>query len=109
MQLYTPTRAVFILVCDHINTCRCETEEIAVLRLEYGVPHLYLLPFSHNELVQSVGSLPTSYMHFISNFEGNSVLVNTFNGWMSRYRIKIHEGEGVQNSHQFSVLHIYIH
>lgn len=57
VQLYTPTLAAFISVCELINTCRCDTEEIPMLRHEYGVPHLYLLPGSHNELVQSVGSL----------------------------------------------------
>lgn len=108
VQLYTPTHATFISVCDHINTCRCDTEEIPVLRHEYGVPHLYLLPGSHNELVQSVGSLSTSHMHFKTNTERNSVLVTTFNR-MSRHRTKIHEEEGIWNSHHyFTVLHMCI-
>jgi len=108
VQLCTPTHTAFISVCDHINTCRCDTEEIPVLRHEYGAPHLYLLPGSHNELVQSVGSLPTSHTHLKTNTEGNSILVTTFNR-MSRHRTKTHEREGVWNSHHyFTVLHMFI-
>lgn len=104
VQLYTPTHAAFISVCDHINTCRCDTEEIPMLRHEYGVPHLYWLPGSHNGLVQSVGSISTSYMHFRIKTKEKSILVTTFNR-MSWHRTKI----CVWDSHHYlSVLLIII-
>lgn len=102
VQLYTPTHAAFISVCDHINTCRCDTEETPMLRHEYGVPHLYWLPGSHNELVQSVGPISTSCTHFGIKTKEKSILVTTFNR-MSWHRTKI----CVRDSHRYlTVLHI---
>lgn len=88
----------------YLQVWRCETEEIPMLRHEYGVPHLYWLPGSHNKLVQSVGSISTSCTHFRIKTKEKSILVTPFNR-MAWHRTKIHVWD---SRHYLTVLHMYI-